>query len=386
VKRLPPFLLVLLAACARPLPELPVSMVPTPDAADVETVLFLFGDAGYADFARNPVLPVLAADIEQWSARLARDSAVAVLFLGDIVYPSGVRPPDHPLWARDSVIVHNQVALVSGPSAQQHATLGLFVAGNHDWGEARSTAGVRRLQNLEEFLDRRRAEGAAVSLEPRAGEPGPVVIDLGTRLRLLLLDTAWWMLADREEAKQRAFRDTEAAIAGAGGREIVVAAHHPFITASSHGGAIPIRRTFGLRFLLNRSGAILQDLSSAPYRELRNGMLRAFSVRQPLVFAGGHDHNLQVIEADSLTHPRFNIVSGSGSKVTDVGHVEGMLFRRAAPGYAKLVVHRSGRIDVFVTAAPDRGYLQCDGSADAMASCMEERVPAFSTVFGKRIR
>jgi hypothetical protein len=377
---------LLVSACVRPLPELPPSMVPLPVPDDVESVIFLIGDAGYADHGRDPVLRRLAADVEYWSASLARDTAVAVLFLGDIVYPSGVRPPGSPEYPRDSAIVHDQVSLLAGPWARRYSAVGYFLAGNHDWGEARSTEGVRRLQNLEAFLDRRREEGVAVWLQPEAGQPGPSVIDVGRRLRLLLFDTAWWMLADSDYLKRRAFQQTEDAIRSAGGRDVVVAAHHPFTSASSHGGAIPIRKLLGLRYLMNRAGAVLQDLNSMPYRELRTGLLRAFEAGAPLLFVGGHDHNLQVMVGDTAPYPRYHVVSGSGSKVTAVGHMEGMLYRHAAPGFAWVAVHRSGRVDLFVTAAPDRSYLRCEGEGDALEQCMVERAGGFQPRFGMRLR
>jgi hypothetical protein len=386
VKRALLLLLLLVAGCRRPLPELEVSAIPEPAPSEVESVLFLFGDAGYANRDRDPVLRRLTADVEYWSAQLTRDSAVSVIYLGDIVYPDGVRPPGSAEFPRDSAIVQGQVDVLSGPWARRHSSAGYFVAGNHDWGEARNTAGVVRLQNLEQLLERRRAEGVKVSLHPEAGQPGPGVIDVGRWVRLLLYDTAWWMLAESEYLKHRSFRQTEDAIRSAGDREIIVAAHHPFVSASSHGGAIPVRKMLGLRFLLNRAGAALQDINSVPYRELRQGMLRAFSVRAPLVFVGGHDHNLQVIAGDAPNEPRYNVISGSGSKVTPVGHMKGMLFRRAAPGFARLVVHRSGRIDLFVTAAPDRTYLACDGEGEALERCVAERAGAFTTVFGMRLR
>jgi hypothetical protein len=373
------------AGCSSRVPELPPSMIPLPVADEVESVLFLFGDAGYADETRDPVLRRLAADVELWSGRLARDSSVMVLFLGDIVYPLGLR---HSVdeYPRDSAIVQSQVNILGGANARSNGAIGYFLAGNHDWGNARNEAGVRRLLNLEEFLDRQRASGVHVRLQPEAGQPGPAVIDLGRHTRLLLFDTAWWLLAESEYLKQRAFQQAADVIRSAPDRAIIVAAHHPFASAGPHGGTVPFWKTLGLRTFMHRAGAVMQDLNSIVYRELRDALLRAFHEGQPLVFAGGHDHNLQVIASDSFPRPRFDVISGSGSKVSSVGHVDGMLYRHEAPGYVKLLTHRSGRVDLFVVAAPDRSFLRCTGEGEALAQCMEESVAAIQPTFAMRIR
>jgi hypothetical protein len=384
---LPATLLLALSGCARELPVLTPSQVPDPDPAAVESVIYLFGDAGYANEQRNPILRRLRNDVEHWSGALRRDSAVVVLFLGDIVYPEGVHDADHPDFPRDSAIVQSQVNLLAGPAARAHRSAGYFLPGNHDWGNARNVEGVDRLNNLGQMLARRRAEGITVSLEPEAGEPGPRVLDVGRQARLLLYDTAWWLLAQDSVRKQRMFRDSEEVTRRSDGRFLIVAAHHPFQSASAHGGTVPFWKTFGLRFLLARSGAIMQDLNSIVYRELTRSLLRAFSSRPPLIFAGGHDHALQVIANDSFPLPRYSVVSGSGSKVSPVGHIQGMVYRGAAPGYMRVVVHTSGRVDLFVIAAPDgKELLECGGEGDALEQCMADGERQITTRFGMRLK
>src|SRR5690606_955374 len=79
------FGLVLLAGCSyRPVSSPSgVETIPEPRPEEVESVLFLLGDAGEAREGTSPLLERLAEDIERWSAELERDSAVALLVLGD---------------------------------------------------------------------------------------------------------------------------------------------------------------------------------------------------------------------------------------------------------------------------------------------------------------
>jgi hypothetical protein len=138
--------------------------------------------------------------------------------------------------------------------------------------------------------------------------------------------------------------------------------------------------------LLSRSGAIMQDLNSVVYRELSDQLLSAFRQRPPLIFAGGHDHALQVIANDSFPLPRYSVVSGSGSKLSDVGHTRGMRYRASAPGYMRVVVHKSGRVDLFVIAAPGEDHLACPGEGLQLEACMGSRTSDFTTRFGMRLK
>jgi hypothetical protein len=376
--------LLMLLACADDVPEPErVPSAPPIDTDDVEAVIFLAGDAGAARYERSPILPVIRSAVESWAGAIGRDSAVVVLMLGDNVYPVGMRPVDSGQFEEDSARVADQIALVRGPAARRYGARMYFVAGNHDWGMKQAREGMRRIRNLGEFVTRMRTRGVAVELLPAAGSGMPEAIDAG-RLRIVLLDTAWWVFGAEPELRD-AVLDRLAELLVTEDRPVVVAAHHPLVTAGQHGGLAPVWDYFGIRYLLSRSGAILQDIESQPYRELLRGLERIFAAGpRPLLFAGGHDHSLQVIRHQSESEPRYSVVSGAASKVSSVGWTPGMLFRGSAPGYMQLVVRRSGAVDLFVVAAPER-FLSCPSADDARLRCMEEGVAAYRTVFSMRL-
>ena len=369
-----------------PAPE-PVS---APDPSQVEQVLFLVGDPGQARSAYYPIMPRLQQDIEWWAERLPRDSAVTVLFLGDIVYPLGLHPPGTEEYPGDSAIVMDQVQLLAGPYTRQRRAQGYFMAGNHDWGLETDWEGVVRLNNLDQFLTRARAyTGAEVRLVPEPGTGGPYVVDVGEHIRLLILDTAWWLLDGGKGAQAEhpvVLERIEAAMRSAGGRQVIFAAHHPFQSAGPHGGEFSFWRSLGVRYLLARSGAILQDLTSLPYRELKAGLRAIFDrTGPPLVFVGGHEHSLQVIEGRHPNDPKFSLVSGSASKVSEIGMEEKMYFGRGAPGYMRLVVYKNGGVGVFVESAPER-FKSCPKGEPERLECMAAGVAAYETVHSQRIR
>jgi 3',5'-cyclic AMP phosphodiesterase CpdA len=279
-------------------PEAPATayLEPEPDPALIESVILMLGDAGEARAETHPILPRLEGEVERWAATLEGDSSVVVLLLGDIVYPDGVAPPESPFRAEDSARVAAQAALVAGPVAAARGARAVFLAGNHDWGERRSQEGEERLRNLQNVLAALRASGLEVELLPAAGSGGPAVLDVGARLRLVMLDTAWWLLTSEPEAKDRVILGVAEALRSAEDRTVVLAAHHPFTSGGPHGGLAALSENLGMRALLSRAGALLQDLHSRPYRELRIGLLATFRENEPpALFAGVHEHSLQLL-------------------------------------------------------------------------------------------
>jgi hypothetical protein len=376
------------AACAKKeLPELPSSVLPEPMAADVESIVFIVGDMGSALWDRSPMPRRMERDVEWWARAIGRDSSVAVIFLGDNVYPVGLRDPSEIGWAQDSAHLEAQVRIVAGPQARARKVISAFIAGNHDWGNKTGPAGEQRIKNQEEFLTRRRRAGIDVRLLPPDASSGPGVLDVGDKLRILLIDTAWWLLSADDAEKQRIMARTEVAMRGARGRNVLIGAHHPMRSASSHGGLTSLWKAFGVRWLLNRSGAALQDLNSLPYRDLLNRLNEVFKVTgPPLIFAGGHDHALQVMRGKDEKEPQMLLVSGAGSKLSKVGHTEGMLYRSREPGFMKLVTLKDGQVQLFVYTAPE-GFLMCDETERAIQEqCVEAGAAEFSLKFAVRVK
>jgi hypothetical protein len=222
---------------------------------------------------------------------------------------------------------------------------------------------------------------------PSAGLAGPQTVDIGTRVRILLIDSAWWLESGNDTSKTTVYREMKRGVDNAGARDVVIAAHHPFRSASSHGGLMPFWSGLGLRYLLNRSGAVLQDLSSLPYRSLTRAFQAAFAEHPPLLFAGGHDHNLQVIQGEGGTDPKWMIVSGAGSKKDDVGTIKGMRFRHSASGYMRVMFYRDGHVDLFVIAAPGDQTGKClDTDAQAREKCMVLTANTFEDVYSTRLK
>jgi hypothetical protein len=380
---------LLSAACAGPSVHTPsgVTLLPDPDPASVASVIFLLGDAGEAIPGRSPLLERMRDDVEWWSERLESDSTVTVLVLGDNVYPRGLRAPEDEERGRDSLVIMGQLDLVTGPEARSKAAYLYFLTGNHDWGLREDWEGYIRVRRLEDFvLAQRLRTGVRAEVTPAPGSGGPVVIDRNDHYRLLILDTPWWLLSNEAEAHTALLKAVDEAFVTAGDREILIAAHHPFRAGGPHGGNFSFWETLGARYLLFRSGAILQDISSRPYRDLERGLQEIFRRHgPPLAFIGGHEHSLQLLEAVEPTDPSFSIVSGAGSKLSSIGPVEGMLFGQSAPGYMRMIFEKNGGVTLSVVSAPEQ-FQHCPSEEEARVACMEAGISAYNTVFSKRLR
>jgi hypothetical protein len=346
----PALLLAGLTGCASP--AAPPAVVPLLPSEQVAARVYLIGDAGAPAPGGEPVLQALRRQL------LGAAGERVVVFLGDNVYPRGMPQLGQPTRPEAERRLAAQIEAVTRSGATAY-----FVLGNHDWkGEGDGLAAVAR---QEQFIDS--AGGGRVSLEPAAGCPGPSAVDVGRRLRLVLLDTDWW-LQSKPAPPPACPTDTESeivdslgqAIRSAGDRVVVVAGHHPLTTGGVHGGYfgwtdhvfplqivvpglwLPLPFLGSLYPAARQNGISSQDIPSVAYQRLIGALRKAFAAAQPELYAAGHEHNLQVISGD--TGP-LELVSGAGI----FGHsgravrVKGSLFAHQASGFARLDIPWSGR-------------------------------------------
>jgi hypothetical protein len=349
-------------------PTGPVAPPPAPDA--IAQTLFLIGDAGEPAKGGEPVLIALRRQLE------SAGGGATVVFLGDNVYPNGLPGPNHPERAEMERRLDDQVDAVKDVAARV-----VFIPGNHDWakGERDGWEAVRRQERrIEE-----RGDPTVVHL-PDDGCPGPEVVDAGERLRLVALDTQWWLHAhDRHEhpgspcaadSEEEVAAGLSAALEGAGSREVVVVAHHPLVSSGPHGGRFGLKQHLfpltevkgalwvplplvGSLYPVSRSAGISsQDTTSGAYQRMRDALGAAARGRPPLAWAGGHEHVLEVIES-----PRWGrvLVSGAGiyGHVTYTRGVEGSLYRASRSGFMRIDFLRDGRRRLgVIEVARDGGH------------------------------
>jgi hypothetical protein len=359
----------------------------------IEVAIFLIGDAGSDAYDGEPVLKELA--LQSDSLRPVRQF---VVFLGDNVYPRGVPPLGHPYRDDAERKIAAQVLAIRKGSAQ-----GILIPGNHDWDRQgrEGWSSIRRQDTLV-----RQFGGKDVRLAPASGCPGPDVIDLGTHVRLIAMDSEWWLhndikpFGDTSPCPTRTSEEVADSLAGAlrdkGQRQAIVLTHHPLQSGGIHGGHftlmdhlfplrnwkpwmwLPLPVIGSLYPFARQMGISNQDVSGRKYREMRTAFERAFRLKPPLVVASGHDHDLQVIRGGSprITRAQFQLVSGAGilGHASVVRDIEGSLFQREAAGFMRLDVTRDGRIRLSVrTVVPEGGRPEGGESAEVFSLWLTEQ-------------
>ncbi len=352
--------LALLGASPAPRPVTP--------ARGVERTLILIGDAGKPAADGEPVLKALAREVGREAER------TTVVFLGDNIYPGGLPEPAAPERSQAERRLDTQVDVVRGAGVRA-----IFVPGNHDWAQEKP-GGWDAVRREAARVDSRGAPN--VEMLPKGGCPGPVVRDIGSRLRLVLLDTQWWLHAYEkpqppdsgcpQDTEDEVLAALDAALQTAGERQIVVAAHHPLASGGPHGGYFSLRQhlfpltdrsrklwiplpLIGSLYPLARlQGASPQDLMNERNRRMRAALESVLRQHQPLVYAAGHEHTLQVIDGASARHL---LVSGAGvyNHESAVRKIDGTRFASSQAGFMKLEVEHGGRVRLSVLEVNARG-------------------------------
>lgn len=313
--------------------------------------VFLVGDGGAAPIkSPNSVFESLRKDL------LDTGKSGAVVFLGDNVYPDGL-PPEGDLLRDQSVQrLTTQLSAVEDYEGQV-----LFVPGNHDW-QSSGVDGLEWVRRQEVFVEEYLNRGNVFL--PDNGESGPVLRTLHHnsdtsetakpfRIQLIALDTHWWIhphekpagdgVSGEQEQKKRFLEEIEAMASNHPDDEILVAAHHPLFSNGRHGGKFTLKThlqppVFGSLYVwYRRFFGLEQDI--AGYSDLRRGLLNSFKQVDGLIYASGHEHNLQYIPFETDSVKQHYLISGSASKTTHVRKSDGNFHSYNGIGYIKLTYY-----------------------------------------------
>lgn len=341
-----------------------------PAVGEIEVTLLLVGDAGWAK-ADDPVLGRVTAHASE------RPDRTVVVFLGDNVYQDGLAAMGSPDRERGERILKAQLRVggKSGAGAGTGARL-VFVPGNHDWDRS-GPDGWEDVLRQGRFLASNGAE-----LLPAGGCPGPSVVDVGSQVRIVALDTQWWLHGEAkpQDPTSECGVDSEieildalgVALEAADSRQVVVVAHHPLASAGKHAGhfgwkdhIFPLRNVakwmwlplpiIGSAYpLVRRLGATAQDMSGSANRHMRQALDSVFAIYRPLVYASGHDHSLQVLEGETA---RYFLVSGASTigHFSAVGREDRTRYARAATGFMRLDFTTDRRVRLGVFTVDKRG-------------------------------
>jgi hypothetical protein len=314
------------------------TVVPVGDFV-LEHRVLLIGDAGYY-LEDDPTLAALG----DWAS--AAEQATAI-FLGDNIYNEGLTDDDR---ARGEQILGQQLAATD--------TRKIVIPGNHDWGLLPRDYNARSIANQQSFVDDWPAGGA--EFIPKDGCMGPAarILQPGSEARpalvLIALDPTPWILPRIREACPTATSDEAhlAALDDLLGRHaddhVLVVSHYPMLTGGPHGG---LSYGFFTDMIVTPLGWMMGGLLNTyepGYADWIERTQAVFRRHPPVLYAAGHDHNLQLLESGDVAG--LYVVSGAGARerVTTVTHLPETIFAHAAEGFVAVDFGHTDTAEVVV--------------------------------------
>ena len=371
------------------------------DEGTVGYRVLLIGDTGAnVDLEKTdrPITIPLFTAVKRFAELIPAQTAI--VFLGDIIYSRGMPDATEPPLKSDKNCIGRacaekrisvQIEILRASKAR-----GIFVPGNHDWDQG-GKRGWKRIKNLEEYIENsNKHENVDAIMIPKNGCPGPVTVPLSgneAEVSLIGLDTQWWLHKhnkpeqDHNPAICQPLTEKEIILSlkkqiedgRRTNRHILLVAHHPLITYGKHAGFFnrndllhPIDLFFQFMIHIGFSGR--QEMPHPIYRDMRMKIQGAIQEtagegREPLIFAAGHEHSLQIIEDQIGT---FHLVSGAGTPwlATRVGSKKGTLFshsNKISGGFMAVDFMQSGRVRLMVIEPQANGEeCQQDGGKECV--------------------
>jgi hypothetical protein len=320
------------------------------DELKIEYRILLIGDAGEPSLDEKE--PVLQA-IEERAALLP--GKTINLFLGDNVYSNGFDTGDNAENETPIRRIEEQIKII-----KNSGTEGIFIPGNHDWGDG-SSDGWERIKQEGNYIDGYEPQ---IQILPKDGCPGPVCRDYGNILRIIFVDTQWWLQDDGYKpdssncncfpvTKEGIINSIDSLIRTAADRNIIIAAHHPLNTYGEHGGHfdwkahvfplralnhflwIPASVIGSLYPLVRVSGFYPQDTANDLYKDFIERMEKVISKYHKVIYTSGHEHSLQVLKG---VNDNIYLISGFGisAHFNSLSYGDKSILSVHSPGFMQL--------------------------------------------------
>lgn len=316
---------------------------PGPDQAPLHRVALLGDPGAVSSDGQDPILRLLA----HWQQETG--PAGTIIILGDNVYPTGLPAPEHPGRAAAEKRLQTLLEALRAFSGRV-----VLLSGNHDWNKGR-TDGYEYLLRQEAYI----AEHLPTALYlPPGGVPGPVSLQLANDVLLVVLNTQWWVQHGARPASdtREPFRQLQQLLEANQHQRIVVAGHHPLYSNALHGGKftakqhvfplttvhkqayVPLPLIGSLLPLYRKLVGAEEDMAHPRYRKMRRRLLRVLRQFPNIIYAAGHDHNLQYFQQRGGHY----LVSGAGSKTAFVQKGGQAAFVHEHKGFFSLDFYANG--------------------------------------------
>jgi hypothetical protein len=291
-----------------------------PAINELNHTVFLIGDIKHPSY--DPaVVNLLKEKMDQSTGESS------LILLGDIVYPIGLPEKESEGYEAAKADLDAILERIQGFTGNV-----VFLPGNHDWSRGRKE-GWNHVKNEQNYINQQL--GRENVYLPVDGCPGPMEVPLSEDIIAIVFDSQWWFHQNEKpgpddgcgfEDKAGLFIQIEDIIRRHERKKIIFATHHPLYSAGNHGGYFPATRLLFPLLDINKALYIplpgfiytwyrkylghIQDIAHPEYKIFKENMLEIFYKYPNIIYASGHEHNLQYFKHDSL----FHIISGGGGE------------------------------------------------------------------------
>jgi hypothetical protein len=317
----------------------------------------LIGDAGRLLNDKSVVSDAVAAYVNK------SDSAATILFLGDNIYEKGLPDKEDNNYTKYAEVLSKQLL-----PFESHAAKVYMIPGNHDWHKS-GPQGWERIRRQAAWVDSLNNEN--IIFLPKGGCPGPEEVNINDSLTLVILDTQWWLHPfEKPGVDDDCTCQTEDDVINAlkdiayrnRNKRIIFTSHQPMrsygihggyytfkqhifpFTEMSHNAYIPVPVLGSLYPLVRGTFGNIQDLKHPEYRSMVKRIEGAMSVAPDVIYAGGHDHTLQLIQEGMRNY----IVSGSGINRERVKKRKHAAYVSDQRGFVEVVYRADGSEQIII--------------------------------------
>ncbi|WP_421919873.1 BamA/TamA family outer membrane protein [Marinifilum sp.] len=289
--------------------------------------LFFIGDVGEAN--------IVDANLKMLQNQLYKDEDKATLvFLGNSISKEYSKQEIEDINSGD----HNLIKLLE--LAKNFNGESFFVPGEKEWNQGHKH-GWEAIMNLETYIEDYIGKGDVFL--PSGGCPGPVEIEIGDDVVLIIVDSQWWLhAADKPEAECGLENSSDFLILLSDvlkrnkDKKIVFASHHPIYSGGKHAGNFPF---VGPVQLYRKLFGTSQDFAYPFYKQMRYMARKLGREYENIITVSAHDNSLQFAERDDS----YFVVTGSGSKTEYVSEKKMDLALREI-GFTKLNFYSNNEV------------------------------------------
>jgi len=282
------------------------------DTSQVIYSVFLIGGSGSLYLNEN------SKELLKQQFSIASENSTAI-FLGDNVDMKGLPDSSHRNWAKAKKSILSQLDILKNYKGKA-----VYIPGNNDWAKGQKQ-GLKYIKKQKKYIEN--FLGQENVFLPKKGRPGPVEIALTEDIVLIVIDSHWWFHDFKKsysgiEDEADFFIQIRDAVNRNRNKKIIFAAHHPLYSRGKYGGKFPFSYNIFPLQEINKNLFIplpgffytgyrkflgaKQDISHPEYKVFRNVLIEIFNDQSDIIYAAGHEKNLQYSKKGSIHH----IVSG----------------------------------------------------------------------------